>query len=298
MAQIAVTALSLSDLSRSHWVARGFLVFSLTAALMAVYYATTQQRTMGRLLTVRQVRQWIRGGIDSPAAARMIPRFDNFLSRFLPSTSSSMPILGYSGVGLWETLLLESRMKFRYLDPEELTSNNIQMQHPGLVKRSIIKQCFTPAVASVITLSAPQMLLTTSLVALIIALGIYLGFTWTRGLDTDAGLHDSRNVFIMYAVGLTVCILVYSISGLIQNGDTRTEYDILEDYLHDYVLQNPAIVQKWGLKAEVTSGKVFFRSVAEPGPLRPATPTPPAAVEASAPTDSGSPPPAPSSLPA
>lgn len=70
MAQIAVTALSLSDLSRSHWVARGFLVFSLTAALMAVYYATTQQRTMGRLLTVRQVRQWIRGGIDSPAAAR------------------------------------------------------------------------------------------------------------------------------------------------------------------------------------------------------------------------------------
>ncbi|ERF75575.1 hypothetical protein EPUS_04555 [Endocarpon pusillum Z07020] len=132
------------------------------------------------------------------------------------------------------------------------------------------------------------MLLTTSLVALIIALGIYLGFTWTRGLDTDAGLHDSRNVFIMYAVGLTVCILVYSISGLIQDGDTRTEYDILEDHLHDYVLPNPAIVQNWGVKAEVFSGKVFFR---------PATPTPRAAAEASAPTDTGAPPPAPSSPP-
>ncbi|KAF7507474.1 hypothetical protein GJ744_010405 [Endocarpon pusillum] len=258
VAQIAVTALSLTDLSRSHWVARGFLVFSLTAALMAVYYATTQQRTMGRLLTVRQVRRWIRGGMNSPGVAHMIPRF-------------------------------ESRMKVQYLDPGELASNNIQMQPPELIKRSIIKQCFTPAVASVITLSAPQMLLTTSLVALIIALGIYLGFTWNRGLDTDAGLHDSRNVFIMYAVGLTVCILVYSISGLIQDGDTRTEHDILVHYLLDYVLKNPGIVQEWGVKAELTSGKLSFK---------PVTLMPPAAAEASAPTDSGAPPPAPASPPA
>ena len=301
MAQIAVTALSLSDLSRSHWVARGFLVFSLTAALMAVYYATTQQRTMGRLLTARQVRLWIRGGVASPAAARIIPRLDVFFSRFGPSASyfaglpSNLELL--SAARVLEILLFGSRMKLRRQDPEELVSNTLQIHDRNRLKRTIIKSCFTPAVASVVTLSAPQMVLTASLIALIIALGVYLGFTWTRGLDIDAGLYDSRNVFIMYAVGLTVCIIVYSISRLIQDADTRTESNILEDYLHDYVLQNPAIVQTWGVNAEVINGKVFFTPVAEPGPLGPATPTRSAAAEASAPTDSGAPPPAPLSPP-
>lgn len=47
MAQIAINTLSLSGLSQTHWVAKGLLVFSLTSALMAVYYATTQHRALG-----------------------------------------------------------------------------------------------------------------------------------------------------------------------------------------------------------------------------------------------------------
>jgi hypothetical protein len=78
----------------------------------------------------------------------------------------------------------------------------------------IIESCFTPSEASVITISAPQMLLSASLLMLLIALGIYLGFLWTRSLDQSAGINDSRSVFITYVVGLAVSGFVYSISQL------------------------------------------------------------------------------------
>jgi hypothetical protein len=55
VAQIAITGLSLNFLSQTHWVARTCFVLSLTFALMAVYYSTTQQRTLGRLLKAKGV---------------------------------------------------------------------------------------------------------------------------------------------------------------------------------------------------------------------------------------------------
>jgi len=58
-------------------------------------------------------------------------------------------------------------------------------------------------------------LLSASLGCILIAFGVYFGFTWTRKLDEDASRDDSRNVFIVYVMGLAVSWLVYSISGLI-----------------------------------------------------------------------------------
>ncbi|MCJ1470696.1 hypothetical protein MMC07_009343, partial [Pseudocyphellaria aurata] len=61
ISQIAITALSLPLLSQTHWVAQGFWIFSLISGIVAVYYASAQHRTMGRLLLPDQVRGWIRG---------------------------------------------------------------------------------------------------------------------------------------------------------------------------------------------------------------------------------------------
>jgi hypothetical protein len=73
----------------------------------------------------------------------------------------------------------------------------------------------TPSVASVITVSTPNMLLSSSLDSFLVGLGVYLGFIWTQNPDRTAGVNSSRAVFITYIVGLTVCYGVYALSSTV-----------------------------------------------------------------------------------
>lgn len=108
-----------------------------------------------------------------------------------------------------------------------------------------MKSCFTPSVASVMTMSAPQMLLSASLFTLILGMGIYFGFIWTRDLDIYAQDGDSRNVMAMFLASAIICFMVYSLSGLIQDSDTSTERMLLLGYVKDYVEKNPGIAARW-----------------------------------------------------
>ncbi|KIM98299.1 hypothetical protein OIDMADRAFT_90904, partial [Oidiodendron maius Zn] len=191
VAQIAITGLSLNNLSQTHWIVKASFVFSLTSSLIAVYYATTQQRVMGRLLQAKQVRGWIRG---------------------------RLPV--QKGDSLWQ-LKISSKFRCDPADYRPITSD------PAKILFEIRDQCFTPSVASVITISAPQILLSASLFALLLALGMYFGFVWTRNLDADAGKDSSRNLLIFYLITLTLCFVVYSVSRLIQDDDARSEGVIL-----------------------------------------------------------------------
>ncbi|KAG4431485.1 hypothetical protein IFR05_013039 [Cadophora sp. M221] len=65
LAQIAITALSLPNLSDTHWVARGFFTFSLVSSIIAVYYASNQYRILGRFLTAEDIKSWIRNDRDN-----------------------------------------------------------------------------------------------------------------------------------------------------------------------------------------------------------------------------------------
>jgi hypothetical protein len=124
-------------------------------------------------------------------------------------------------------VVVSSVKTFTPSDPEDLIKHGV---HKGAdrdaVREALIRYCFTPSVTAIVTMAAPQGLLSASVFALLIALGIYLSFTWTRNLDRYAGLHDSGNVFICYIVSLAVCLIVYSTSALIQDRDTRSEYAI------------------------------------------------------------------------
>ncbi|TLD30016.1 hypothetical protein E2P81_ATG06669 [Venturia nashicola] len=287
VAQIAITGLSLNGLSQAHWTAKGFLVFSLTSALMAVYYATTQQRALGRVLRAKQVREWIRG--HAVVRARGKSRTVNFklkdgiLGFLVEMRSDTIPApLGdlwksireavQTAEGKWPQKLSDYdwnaimkalevwRQPPRELlpcDPRDLDVSQVHLlTTPGFLRR----KCFTPSVLSVITISAPQMLLSASLLTLLVGFGVYLGFTWTRKLDTLAALHDSRNVFIMYLVGLGVCIFVYSISRIVQETDLRTEHQILEDHVKEYVTtQKASLETAWGVTDLVFDDKNQLR---------------------------------------
>lgn len=185
------------------------MVFSVISSLIAVYYATTQQRTMGRLLQPTQVRGWIRGQIRPQK---------------LTSMRRSKPI------------------KFPRSDPEDYRPLQLDSASTSL---EAMKSCFTPSVASVVTMSAPQILLSTSLLTLIVGIGIYFGFVWTRHVDSYSNEGDSRKVMVMFLTATILCFMVYLISGLIQDNDTRPEKAILLEYVNEYMAKHPDIVSQW-----------------------------------------------------
>jgi hypothetical protein len=259
VAQIAITGLSLNFLSQTHWVARAFFVLSLTFALMATYYATTQQRTLGRLLKAKEVRVWIRGGNRQSEAVRLVPSFDDIIMKLLrilsldPTVSEEVHLRlrtfatpEVSVASFVSRVILRLQSDFQFSEPDEYIP---ELPDMGNFEKDIIRCCFTPSAASVITISAPQMLLSGSLLMLLLGLGIYLGFLWTRSLDETAGINDSRNVFITYVVGLAVSGFVYSISQLFQDAEKRSERQIVEGYLREYVDAHPDVVRSWGVDA-------------------------------------------------
>ena len=129
-----------------------------------------------------------------------------------------------------------------------------------LIQRELSKRCFRPSISSVITISAPQVLLSTSIATLLVALGVYLGFTWTRNLDSDAGENDSRNVFIMFLVGLLLCVVIYSISGSIKEGEEDGELLIIASNMKIWAMDHRDLVQTWGYDLEISEiGSLRFK---------------------------------------
>jgi hypothetical protein len=218
VAQIAITGLSLDNLSQTHWIVKASFVFSIISSLIAVYYASTQQRVMGRLLQAKQVRGWIRGRVPAQR-----------------------------GDSLWQS---KRSHKFRG-DPTDYIT---LASSAGNLSPNIMEQCFTPSVASVITMSAPQILLSVSLLSLLLALGMYFGFVWTRHLDVDTGKDASRNVLIFYLITITLCFAIYSVSRIIQEDDIRTERTILLEYAGDF-LEKYADVARIGNRTVGAAGE-------------------------------------------
>lgn len=80
---------------------------------------------------------------------------------------------------------------------------------------------------AVFILSAPFTTVKVSIFGFLTGLAIYQGFMWTKDLDTLAGRHDSRDVFITFIVGTGACFLFFwatstakSIESLLRIGRT------------------------------------------------------------------------------
>lgn len=75
---------------------------------------------------------------------------------------------------------------------------------------------FLPCLNSVVTMSAPQLLLSASLYSFLIGLGVYVSFIWQRNLNPDSAFNDSRNIFITYILSISICQIVYTFSAVAQ----------------------------------------------------------------------------------
>lgn len=85
-------------------------------------------------------------------------------------------------------------------------------EHHGPNLAKLLVRSLAPAPSSVLTVSAPGLLLSASLCFLLVGFGVYLGFMWTRALDDLAGSNDNREVFIIYVVSLIFCYGLCSMS--------------------------------------------------------------------------------------
>lgn len=142
----------MSNISETHWTARGFITFSLVAAVISVYYASAQQKQLSRFLDPEDIKTWIR--------------------RSKPTSSSWPAHLG------------------------------------GL-----------PSAAAVLTVSAPNALLSLAVHAFLIGFGIYLGFVWTKSLDQASTPSGDRAIFITYIVSVSVCYTLYTLSNVAASGE-------------------------------------------------------------------------------
>ena len=65
---------------------------------------------------------------------------------------------------------------------------------------------------AVLIVSAPFNMVKVSIFSFLIGLTIYQGYTWTRALDSSAGIGASRDVFITLVVGLGFCFMFFIIA--------------------------------------------------------------------------------------
>ncbi|ATZ52382.1 hypothetical protein BCIN_08g01250 [Botrytis cinerea B05.10] len=210
VAQIAITGLSLDSLNKTHWTTKSCFVMSLTFALVSVYYSVTQQRILGRLIKAKDVRHWIRG--RKQAVNRIFS--------------------------------MEVSFKLDPCEPDDYSPEDLNIRD---FKRDFERQCFLPSPLSVITLSAPQMLLSGSLSLLLIGLGIYLGKFWIRELDPTEPAADSRNVFILYFIGLYFSGGMYVVLGWFHGSDKRSESEVIDGYVNRYLSSHADVLSRWNV---------------------------------------------------
>lgn len=210
VAQIAITGLSLDSLSKTHWTAKSCFVMSLTFALVSVYYSVTQQRILGRLIKAKDVRHWIRGRKHA-------------LNRILS---------------------MEVGIKLDPCEPDDYSPDDLDIRK---FRRDFQRQCFIPSPLSVITLSAPRKLLSGSLILFVIGLGIYLGQYWVHELDPERPATDSRNVFILYFIGLYLSGIMYALLGNFHDNDKHSMSEIIDGYMNAYLASHPDVLSRWNV---------------------------------------------------
>ena len=91
------------------------------------------------------------------------------------------------------------------------------LQKPGKDDNSYL----SASLPAMLVLSAPYTMMEYSIILLFVGLAIYQGFTWTRNLDTDAGQTGSRNIFIVFMVGLVLGGFFFSSATTIKDLESK-----------------------------------------------------------------------------
>ncbi|KAI9641688.1 hypothetical protein NHQ30_009544 [Ciborinia camelliae] len=129
----------------------------------------------------------------------------------------------------------------------------------------IERSCFTPSITSVIIISTPRVLISSSLGLLFIALGIYLGHLSLLNLDPDAKPNNTGIIFLLYVIGLAVYGSGYIASQFFNDDENFSESDIVHGYLKKWTASGSGRNQlaAWEIEPIFVGNRVQFRSMTD-----------------------------------
>jgi hypothetical protein len=171
---VALTSLSLPNLSAAHWIARAALLLSLISGCLAVFYASLLQRKLGNLRTASEIKSWWRAHRRSRSDTDWRSRSQRHQD---PERTTAS----------WR-----SRGQRRRSSQFSTESSFVNFQDPRL----------SSSVAAAVLMSAPTLMINWALGAFLTGIGIYFGFVWKNKLDALASQVESRNTFICFIIGL------------------------------------------------------------------------------------------------
>ena len=180
-------------LSQTHWVARACFIISLIAGVLSVYFAVLLQRIIGALYGAEDVKEWL-STRDTFAGA-------NYIHDTLRKIENACAIAAGS---------IAQEEYHRFCSELDVVVDNSFWGNSAA----------SGSLWSAQMLATPTSLINVSLSSFLTGLAVYLGFLWTRSLDTNAGPNDSRNVFIIFLISVTLCLFAYAMPRGFKNRET------------------------------------------------------------------------------
>jgi hypothetical protein len=176
MAQVAITALSLTGLEDSHWTAEAFFVISLVTGALSVYFSCANSPSLHGLHSADDIRFFL------TKPSRLADR-QTLNDMFLRTTEwQSLSVLG---------------------ERQRLIDLLAKAREPSMPGDSPAEQRWKVASAhSAVMLVAPMYLLNASLSTFLVGLGIYLGKLFTAKLIPSFGA-GSLGILLIY-IGTTL----------------------------------------------------------------------------------------------
>ncbi|KAH7083024.1 hypothetical protein BKA63DRAFT_561217 [Paraphoma chrysanthemicola] len=252
VAQVAITALSLENLSSTHWTARAAFVLSLASGALSVFFACLLQQRISSLFGLSDLKDWL----SKPASSAELSQANDLVSEYTKAHSKRQATAEPKS------------------ESEDKPWLEIKKRITQLVsEKRWVRASFNAA----LMIRIPALLLNWSVGAFLIGLGIYLGSSWTQKLDASQPQSSSLGVLVGYISVTGIGLLLFFVPMLLKylegapirllvgrlvvransNDDSSglNAHEILAQLNAepDYLLRRP---QKFGKRREVDA---FFR---------------------------------------
>lgn len=182
MAQVAITALALTDLDQVHWTAKAAFVLSLITGGLSVFYSCLVQQRMSGLFTPDDVKDFFSKPSSSPRLHNLEQEMYDLISDIRKNDVGDESTVRRQGMEEIESIIKEFKSKNRWK---------------------------SASFHSILMIKAPTLLLRYALASFVIGIGIYFGCLAFSDIGSQMPRNSYRAIFIVYIVTSFLGLLIY-----------------------------------------------------------------------------------------
>lgn len=182
MAQVAITALALTDLDQVHWTAEAAFVLSLIAGSLSVFYYCLVQQRMSGLFTTDDIKDFFGKPSSSQRLHNLEQDMDKMISAIRKNDIGDESTVRHKRMEELESMIKEFKSKNRWK---------------------------SASFHSILMIKAPTLLLRYALASFVIGIGIYLGCLAFNDIGSQKPRNSYRAIFIVYIATSFLGLLIY-----------------------------------------------------------------------------------------